>query len=744
MLPAELAGYQSPEQIMRLKLHGPLDAALIPTLLGEMTLEALASGDMDLLFGEGTGALFDEAPHLFLNPGSPFRLAKTAAARTEVYFNQTWDGSAFRTTRSNGYTWDAAENLTHLIFENFDGTFFSWTNNIQAFYTYDANGNLTYYQFESWNINTGAWAKYFSVTQTYDANNNRTFYQSESWNTDTGEQTGGFRWTSSYDANGNHTQDLNERWDTTTLTWVTDSRDTWTYTNNQLTTYLHETWDAAISDYVNSLLFTAYTYDTSGNLLSFLWQTWDSDLPAWIDRYRFTLTYDGSNLASSSREVWDDVAGIWNLASLTTYNYDDNGNLTLFQNEGYFDFFNNTYSTTAISGFQFIYTYDTQDRRLTRLFSTWDVASASWAPLSRFTNTWSDSYTLAHSLVERWDGVNSVWENSSRFAFVNDDPLAVVPAPEVASIMDIPADQGGQVRLRFQASWLDTLSLAVRDSNNIELLISSYSIWRKLGNETWDALGSFDATGDTVYYFVASTLADSSKAGTPWFTYRVTAHSYDDISPSGGPIFYSSEPDSGYSVDNLAPDSVGSVSASISAGLITFTWAPVYAPDLMGYHIFESIAGSFDPGASLAYTISTEASIAMPTDGLDHAYVVVAEDIHNNLGLASAAVALSSLGIVAGAGLPERYALHPNYPNPFNPSTTLRFDMPEAGDLYLTIYDLAGREVSRPAEGYHKAGYHTITWNGRDINGATLPSGVYVARMVSPGFSKSIKMVLLK
>lgn len=212
----------------------------------------------------------------------------------------------------------------------------------------------------------------------------------------------------------------------------------------------------------------------------------------------------------------------------------------------------------------------------------------------------------------------------------------------------------------------------------------------------------------------------------------MTAHFYGDINANGDPIFFSSEPDSGYSVDNLAPDSVGNVSASISSGLITFTWGAVYAPDLMGYHIFESVDGSFDSEASLAYTTNTEASIAMATDGLDHVYVVVAEDVHNNL------------GIDAGSRLPGSYALHPNYPNPFNPSTNLRFDLPEAGDLYLTIYDFVGREVSRPAEGYHKAGYHVITWDGRDRNGVALPSGVYVARMVSPGFSKSIKMVLLK
>ncbi|MBA7609615.1 hypothetical protein ES703_16806 [subsurface metagenome] len=94
--------------------------------------------------------------------------------------------------------------------------------------------------------------------------------------------------------------------------------------------------------------------------------------------------------------------------------------------------------------------------------------------------------------------------------------------------------------------------------------------------------------------------------------------------------------------------------------------------------------------------------------------------------------------------LPGQFALHQNYPNPFNPTTTLRFDLPEASEVYLVVYDLLGRQLVQLADGRREAGYHQIVWNGRDNRGRELPTGLYIARMVTPEFTRSIKLVLLK
>jgi flagellar hook assembly protein FlgD len=94
--------------------------------------------------------------------------------------------------------------------------------------------------------------------------------------------------------------------------------------------------------------------------------------------------------------------------------------------------------------------------------------------------------------------------------------------------------------------------------------------------------------------------------------------------------------------------------------------------------------------------------------------------------------------------LPNTIRLANNYPNPFNPSTKLRFDLPEAAPVSLIVYDLAGGEVARLVDGYVEAGRHEMVWDGRMASGATAPTGVYLARMVTPGYARTIKMVMMK
>jgi hypothetical protein len=89
--------------------------------------------------------------------------------------------------------------------------------------------------------------------------------------------------------------------------------------------------------------------------------------------------------------------------------------------------------------------------------------------------------------------------------------------------------------------------------------------------------------------------------------------------------------------------------------------------------------------------------------------------------------------------LPALVALHLAYPNPFNPYTTIRYELPQSSEVLLIVYDLLGREVARLVDGYLEPGYHEVQWNGRDF-----ASGIYIARLVTPGYTESIKMVLLR
>lgn len=88
--------------------------------------------------------------------------------------------------------------------------------------------------------------------------------------------------------------------------------------------------------------------------------------------------------------------------------------------------------------------------------------------------------------------------------------------------------------------------------------------------------------------------------------------------------------------------------------------------------------------------------------------------------------------------------LHANYPNPFNPTTTIRFSIKEAAPVQLNVYNLKGQLVKTLINQDLNSGTHSIVWNGTDDSGKSVSSGVYYYRMKSGRFSSSKKMVLMK
>lgn len=93
---------------------------------------------------------------------------------------------------------------------------------------------------------------------------------------------------------------------------------------------------------------------------------------------------------------------------------------------------------------------------------------------------------------------------------------------------------------------------------------------------------------------------------------------------------------------------------------------------------------------------------------------------------------------------PDQFRLVQNKPNPFNPQTTIEYDLPRKSHVAIRIYDMLGREVRTLVDAMQPAGFHQIVWNGRDQTGNTLGSGVYLYTMTAGAFTESKKMLLLK
>ena len=185
----------------------------------------------------------------------------------------------------------------------------------------------------------------------------------------------------------------------------------------------------------------------------------------------------------------------------------------------------------------------------------------------------------------------------------------------------------------------------------------------------------------------------------------------------------------------------------LDSALATFIWRSSH--DIDGDSLTYSLRISHDLWDTLIATVDTHVTVDMsPPFMPDTSYywiVEVTDGVANRLADSAFTFRMPVLLAIDEVGqLPLQFVLHQNFPNPFNPTSTIRFDLPEATNLELVIYDLRGRTIARLSKGFIPAGYHQVVWNGRDQVGRAVPSGIYIARLVTPGYTKSIKMVLLK
>ena len=133
-----------------------------------------------------------------------------------------------------------------------------------------------------------------------------------------------------------------------------------------------------------------------------------------------------------------------------------------------------------------------------------------------------------------------------------------------------------------------------------------------------------------------------------------------------------------------------------------------------------------------------------------------AADIHFDIGTATmAAPTFGGNSVVfipfaqlsatdAVTSLPSEFQIHQNFPNPFNPNTTIFYDVSRESNVKVTVFDLLGREVIKLVDRVEPAGNRSINWDGRDYTGNLVNAGVYIYQIDAEGFLQTKKMVLMK
>lgn len=344
------------------------------------------------------------------------------------------------------------------------------------------------------------------------------------------------------------------------------------------------------------------------------------------------------------------------------------------------------------------------------------------------------------------------------------------PSPVIYSAEDVPGDQGGYINLFWYASiWEDLLydeithytlwraveplqamaafdmgAALIDDSANLDLAAESRVI-RRVETEAaiyfWELVGTQDAYRFEAYAMAIPTLFDSTAVHQDYHYFQVLAHR------SSQDYYYVSGVDSAYSVDNLSPAvpmGLAGEQSYVPEGL-QLTWDQNGEGDLAGYNVYRGTTAGFVPGPG-SRIVSTSTAAVFDDEWswkVEYWYKVGAVDVNGNEG----EYAELSPDMITGDDpmpVPDATFLSQNFPNPFNPSTTIGFGLKEQGYVSLRIYDAAGKLVTTLVDETRSAGQYTSDWNGLGTDGRTVASGVYFYRLIAGEFEETRKMILLR
>jgi hypothetical protein len=312
-------------------------------------------------------------------------------------------------------------------------------------------------------------------------------------------------------------------------------------------------------------------------------------------------------------------------------------------------------------------------------------------------------------------------------------------APMLRSVADVPNDQGRQVRLTWDRS--------LNDDPGAATPIVDYAVYRlidpsrgdavaaDLGTRyppgSWEFLSAVPANAEGTYSIIAPTLGDDSVDDGPYYSHFFVRARTD--TPA---VYEDSRPVAGMSVDNLAPH--------VPTGLAVFygdanvlTWHPSLDADFRYFKVYRC-----DVGGPYGFMVATTNTSWVDATG-DHqnSYAVTAVDFAGN----ESEPAFPG-GLTDADDAPVlRTALRRNAPNPFNPVTTIRYELARTGRVDLVVLDVSGREVRRLIDGATiPAGRRTAVWDGRDASGRDAAAGLYFYRLTTEDFSGTGRMMLVK
>ena len=196
------------------------------------------------------------------------------------------------------------------------------------------------------------------------------------------------------------------------------------------------------------------------------------------------------------------------------------------------------------------------------------------------------------------------------------------------------------------------------------------------------------------------------------------------------------------SLSGLLPVELNSFSGSVSGDVVTLKWSTATEVNNYGFDVQRSTDNEtwtkvgFVPGSGNSNSPKNYSFTDQPSGASSFSYRLKQIDVGGAFKYYDA--------ITVTISGDNQAKLLQNSPNPFNPTTTIKYYIPEARQVTLTIYDMLGREVTTLVNQQADAGYHIVYWNGKDRYGESVASGIYLYRLQAGNFVQTKKMIMLK
>ena len=325
----------------------------------------------------------------------------------------------------------------------------------------------------------------------------------------------------------------------------------------------------------------------------------------------------------------------------------------------------------------------------------------------------------------------------------NDRLVKFAHLAHVTAVTDVKNDQGHQVRIRIASTGADTSGSAT--------VITGYEVYRQISAtnsparahraqasptavqlEGWDYVLTVPARGDTSYYAVIPTLADSNGTGTHWSNFFVSA------TTSNPTTNFWSAPDSGYSVDNLPPAVPAPLTGAYAAGATALHWGRNTEPDLGYYRVYRGSSAGFvpSPGNLIATRSDTGYVDPGPSGGY---YALSAVDVNGyESGFARLApggtLAVNESGSLA-------FALAGPRPSPARGGRlSVEFSLALPLAARIELLDVAGRRLIAREVGSLGIGRHTLDL----AEGARVAPGLYLLRLTQGRAVRTVRCLVLE